>query len=776
VPSKRWSSVKTTLADIDTRKLHYVKVPESHIVIDFDIKGPRGGKDLDRNLEEASQWPPTYAEISQSGGGVHLHYIFEGDVSKLDSKFADGVEVKVYTGGASLRRKLTRCNALPVATLNSGLPIKEKKVLQSNTMNSEKALRDLITRNLRKEIHPGTKPSIDFIKKILDDAYESGMTYNVEDMKSTILAFANNSSNKALECIKVMQTMKFMSEPVEELEIPIQPVDDRLVFFDVEVYSNLFVICWKYEGADTVTRMVNPGPGEIEPLFKLKLVGFNNRRYDNHILYARYLGYQNEDLYKLSQRIIQNDRNAMFGEAYNLSYTDIWDFSSKKQGLKLFGVELGMHHMEMDIPWDQPVPDDMVDKVVEYCVNDVLLTEATFEARKADFTARLILSELSGLSANASTQQHTARIIFEGDKDANKQFIYTELARDFPGYTFDSGKSTYRDEEVGEGGYVYAEPGIYENVALLDVASMHPTSILELNLFGDYTDNFASLLNARLAIKHKNYEAARKMLGGKLEPYLTDEAQAEALSYALKIVINIVYGLTSAKFDNPFRDTRNKDNIVAKRGALFMIDLKHYVQGLGYTVAHIKTDSIKIPNADQHIIDRVMKFGEAWGYTFEHESTYEKFCLVNDAVYVAREGDHWTAVGAQFQHPYVFKTLFTGEEIKLDDMCETRSVVQGAMYLDFDYDRPIPLPHEMMFVGRTGRFIPVKNTGGVLLRIKDERQFAVTGTKGYLWVESEMFLQNPDSYEIDVEYFNKLADEAVRTIEKFGSFEQFVEG
>ena len=53
------------------------------------------------------------------------------------------------------------------------------------------------------------------------------------------------------------------------------------------------------------------------------------------------------------------------------------------------------------------------------------------------------------------------------------------------------------------------------------------------------------------------------------------------LAYALKIAINIVYGLTSAKFDNPFRDIRNKDNIVAKRGALFMIELKHALQERG---------------------------------------------------------------------------------------------------------------------------------------------------------------------------------------------------
>lgn len=74
------------------------------------------------------------------------------------------------------------------------------------------------------------------------------------------------------------------------------------------------------------------------------------------------------------------------------------------------------------------------------------------------------------------------------------------------------------------------------------------------------------ILDARIAIKHKDFDKARKMLGGALAKYLTDEDSAADLAQALKIAINSVYGLTSATFENPFRDVRNKDNIVAKRG------------------------------------------------------------------------------------------------------------------------------------------------------------------------------------------------------------------
>jgi hypothetical protein len=774
-PGLSWSKVTTTLKDLDTSKEHFVMVPEQHIVIDFDLTGEDSGKSLARNLEAASAWPPTYAELSKSGEGVHLHYYYDGDVAELSRIYSEGIEVKVFTGKASLRRRLSKCNTVPIATLKKGgLPLKEKsKVLTADTIKSERGLRDLIARNFRKEIHPGTKPSIDFIAKILDDAYAQGLTFDVSDLRPKLVAFANNSTNQSIPCLKIVQRMRFSSEPtgaaVPEQRQPTDNSDAPITFFDVEVFPNLFVVCWMYEDSDKVVRMINPTAEDMERLFKLRLVGFYNRRYDNHIVYGRFMGYNNAQLFALSQKLINNGSGAMFAAAYNLSYADIWDFSSEKKSLKKFEIELGIPHQEFEHPWDQDVPEEMWDKVAEYCENDVRATKAVWIARQQDFVARQILADLSGLTVNDPTAKHTATVIFEGDRNPQSKFIYTNLAREFEGYEFDAGKSTYMGEEVGEGGYVYAEPGMYENVALLDVASMHPTSIIELNMFGDYTRNFKGLLDARLAIKHGDYETARQMLGGKLAPYLKDEKDAKALSWALKIIINIVYGLTSATFDSPFRDKRNKDNIAAKRGALFMIELKRYVQELGYKVVHIKTDSIKIADADNEIIDMVYNFGKKYGYDFEHESTYDKFCLVNDAVYVAKtigQDPEWYAVGAQFKVPYVFKTLFSGEPILPQDLAETKQVAKGYMYLKYENDAT--------FVGRTGRFIPVASGGGELVR-RDAagKEFAVTGTKGYRWLESDAVKAAKLEPEVDLTYFEKLVDKAKETIGQFGNFEEF---
>ena len=852
-PQVKWANCKTTLADIDTHKLHYVKGPKDLIFIDFDIPDEKGEKCFAKNLEAASKWKPTYAELSKSGQGIHLYYLYSGDASKLSRVFDDHIEIKVLTGNSSIRRMVTKCNDIPIATISSGLPLKKgDKVVNHDAIQSEKGLRALIKKNLRKEIHPGTKPSIDFIYKILNEAYESGMHYDVSDMHQAILIFAMGSTHQADYCVKLVNKMKFKSEDVSKAEAN---EEQPLIFYDVEVFPNLFLINWKKEGeGNKVVRMINPTPAEVEELMNYRLVGFNCRRYDNHMLYARLMGYSDQQLYNLSQRIVSSDRNAFFGEAYNVSYTDIYDFSSKKQSLKKFEIELGIHHQELGLPWDQPVPEDLWPKVAEYCDNDVIATEAVWNARKADFIAREILATMADSNVNDTTNSLTTKIIFGRDKKPQSKFNYRHLSGDlpdpkdgnydifnsegqpvFPGYVFDHGTSTYRGEEVGEGGYVYAEPGIYGNVALLDIASMHPSSIEDEQLFGEYTANFSAIKQLRILVKHKEFEKAETMLStlltnlhgeekakeivAKLKPYFTAE-YSKNLAQALKIAINSVYGLTAASFANAFRDPRNIDNIVAKRGALFMINLKHQVQAKGYTVAHIKTDSIKIPDATPEIVKFVTDYGHQYGYNFEHEAVYDRMCLVNNAVYIARfatpekckrlfgyspaENEEspfkWTATGTQFMIPYVFKTLFSKESIQFEDKCETKSVTT-ALYLDMnedladvgdledkrkkmikegldttELDKQIAKGHNYIFVGKVGQFCPIKPGcgGGQLVREKDGKYSAATGSTGYRWLESEMVRELHKEKDIDEHYYISLVDDAVETISQYGDFEQFV--
>ena len=872
-PKSKWENCKTKLKDIDTHELHYVKVPENHIVIDFDIPGEDGEKNFDLNLIEASKWPKTYAELSKSGAGIHLHYIYKGDPAKLSRIYKDHVEIKVFAGNSSLRRKLSKCNDIPIATISSGLPLKgEKKMINFNAVTNEKTIRSGIKKNLNKEVHPGTKPSIDFIFKILEDAYQEGVKYDVTDLMNSVIAFAAGSTHHAQYCMNLVSKMHFKSEEASE---NCEDKNASLVFYDVEVFPNLFLINWKMRGKDKpVVRMINPTPNEVEDLMQFNLIGFNCRKYDNHMLYARMIGYSNEQLFDLSQKIVEHKggANPFFGEAYNISYTDVYDFCSKKQSLKKWEIELGIHHKELGLPWDKPVPEEKWEQVAEYCDNDVIATEAVFEARQADFNARKMLVKLVEavhgikMSVNDTTNTLSTKLIFGKNKFPQGEFNWRDLSKPvspdrydeyrakfgpdynfriwdenglplyesytpgselpkgysilpfFKGYKYENRVSTYLNETIGEGGRVYSEPGIYGDVWDGDVSSMHPHSAIFEMIFGPvYTKRFIDIVKARVAIKHKDFSAIENMLDGVLVQFVEDpNIETKDLAQALKIVINSIYGLTSAAFVNPFRDPNNIDNIVAKRGALFMTLLKQEVQKRGFKVCHIKTDSIKIPDATEEIKDFVVKFGREYGYEFETEAIFDKYCLVNDAVYVGKhkgddEDGKWTATGTQFQVPYVFKTLFTKESIEFDDMCETKQVSKGTIYIDTNEDLPdvtvyetelekrkkgakrlnpelenysdedlvkaIQEGHNYIFVGRVGRFCPIKpgHGGGVLYREHDGGKYdAVTGTKGYRWLESEVVKGLGKESDIDDKYYRNLVDDALDAIRKFGDAEWFI--
>lgn len=374
------------------------------------------------------------------------------------------------------------------------------------------------------------------------------------------------------------------------------------------------------------------------------------------------------------------------------------------------------------------------------------------------------------------------------------------MINSFPGYEYvistdekgvTHAHNMYRGIDLGFGGYVYTEPGIYHNVALLDAASLHPTSIVVLNKLGKYTERYADLRRARVYIKHRDYESASKLFDGKLAKYLTDDKEADALSKAIKLPLNSFYGISSATFPNPARDSRDKNNIIALRGALFMKTLQDEVVKRGFQVVHIKTDSIKVPEATPEIVKFIQDFGKDYGYEMEHEATYDRMCLVNKAVYIAKydeqgirnkggkHANEWTATGTQFAVPYVFKTLFSKEPIIFDDYCETKEVkTPYAIYLDMNEGLPNE-EHRYSYVGRVGQFTPVKKGegGGLLVKTKGEKYDGVTGTVGYRWLESESIrarcLDHPENI-VDKSYYISQVDDAIAAINKYGDFEQFV--
>jgi len=892
-PEKRWSDCVTHLKDLDTKLTHWVLLSDSPmanlICMDFDLKDENGEKNLELNKKAAEKFPKTYGELSNSGKGIHLYYIYDGDISELSAVFDESIEIKTFGGKSSLRRRVTKCNDLGIATIGNVLPKKgvKKNVVAWEGIQNEDKLRNMINKALHKGYHADTTSNVDYIKKMLDDAYEEGFGFDVTDMQDAITAFALNSSHQSERCLDTVSQMKFRSKesgPPGKNE----PKDERLVFFDIEIYRpdektnnpGLFLICWKYHKSPTVNVMVNPKPWEVEELFKFKLAGFNCKNYDNPMIYAASLGYSNEQLYQLSQDMIVYHKKRFY-ESKNLSEIDVYEMCTEKMSLKKWEIKLGEPHKEMAIPWDQPAPMDRWDEIIEYCKNDVLATEAVFEARQEDYEARCIQVDIVKILYNGevdacindSTNDLSKKIIFGNNKEPQDEFNYRDMSqpvgpemyeeyvekfgedyvfrvfdanglplyRDYvPGEALPDGYSilpffkgyecveagskylsTYLGEKIGEGGRVYSVPGYYEWAWDGDIASQHPHSIIAEVLFGKrYIKIFKELVDARVAVKHGDFETAGKLLGGALKPYLNKE-HAKGLAQALKIVINSIYGLTKTSYINQFRDTRNFDNIVAKRGALFMTLLKREVERRGGFVCHIKTDSIKIRNCGEEMKEFVIKFGKEFGYNFETEDVFVKFALFNDAAYVGlTENGEWVTKADQFKkekQPYLFKTLFSHEPYEFRDFCEVNSVSEGAIYLDMNEDlgtpvddayekaktkyaklmitesegspklaeqealvdslaKEVPKHHKYEFVGRVGMFTPIKEGkgGGKLLRLKDGKYSAVGGTKDNRWLESSYVKEYGLWDDIDKSYYYDRVTKAKEAIGELVDVEWFL--
>lgn len=800
-PKFPWDKVVTTAADINQRELHYIRAPKELIRIDFDADT------LDENIKLAEGYPETYGEISKSGKGIHLWYFYDGDdVETLVRHISPEVEIKINTGKAGVRRKFTHSNGVEqIATMRpSDLSHKETSMLKDteNMFHNEQTLRAQIQKSLRKENTGSTITEVQFIKHLLDEAISSGKDFDVKDLRQQVLTFATRSRHQADKALQIFAKMEFSSKEEEEqrawndqhqgfVDIP----DKELVFFDIESIPDLFMVSYtEYDTGKPVTLIeyeplnMHITREQIDKLLARPLVGFNNLRYDNHIMYGAHLGKDAEKLYYQSKHLVTHgDNSGTYNAAYQLAYTDLYDLIPDKQSLKKWEIEMGMKHNELDVDWNATAQENadrlgvpveqFIETMAEYNRDDVLASNELFHYRYADYEARKMLAELTNMPVSSTTNTLSAQFIFGNDNRPQDKLVYTDLREKFPGYTYEYDPKTkkivneYRGFDPSNGGFVYTNPGVHKNVVELDVSSMHPHSAIALGYFGPYASRFEELVAVVGLLKHptdENLAQVKQMLGGALAPYIKEGTNYKGLRYSLKIVINATYGMSSAKFDNKFRSPKNVDNIIAKRGALYMIDLKYHIESLGYTVVHIKTDSIKVSNADETIINDIQEFARSYGYEMEIAGMYDRMVLIDKAQLIGHnkgeDENSWHAIGAEFAQPFVYKTLFDkSEPLYEKDYLITKTTKAGPMYLGDE------------FIGKAGEFYPSK-TGLELTWAKTDEETgevkhnSVTGAKGFKWRLSTELTKD----DIDMSYFDQMLDTSIEKIKSVGDIKELL--
>jgi hypothetical protein len=797
-PNYKWDATTTIASNISQEETHFIlpKDPDNTLIaIDIDHDTFEASYESYRTF--ISRYPDlanTYSELSRNPNRIHIYAWYRGqlDANSVEKELGPNIELKVYSGNQSLRRKFTFSNGVSTIGEIPADLIKRKEtnpMIDITQLADEKHLRSLIEKNLKKEIHGATAPSFDFIRKLIFDAYDSGLSYDITDLRQDIINFAGSSTNQSERLLKSVVKLPFVSKDLQspddvatnDISLEVPEISD-LYFVDVEVFLDHWILSYKPFTSDVVTTIVDPTMPALEELSTHPLVGFNNYGYDDYILYYALLGYSAPKLYEVSQKIITG-----FGEvklpfkAHKVFYADIYDFSTKKQSLKRWELELGIPHAEANIDWNAPLPEAALDDIIFYNKNDVKATQKVFEANLPDYETRQMLSSISGLPVSSKGNAHAIAIIFAPDSPDNKKLVYSDLSETFPGYTFNkfnTPKSLYEINnslyEPSEGGYVFTKPGYYEKVIELDVASMHPSSAIALNYFGTYTANYKAIKDARIEIKHGNFDKAKDILPS-IKDFEISESNSKAIANALKLVINSAYGLSSASFDNPLKAPKNLDNIIAKRGALFMITLKEHLEKKGFEVIHIKTDSIKLVMNKldfdpEDYLSEVAEFGSQYSYDFEIADTYTDFYLLNKAVLAGTDSsNHTHAIGAELIEPYILKSLFTKEPFTPLDYSVIKETRAGEMWLG------------EQFIGKNGRFYPSREPDARALEwvrpgldpMDPANRSFVTGTKGYQWKE---FPEDPNydqvhflTKSLNVDYWTTKAAKTKKKLEELKS-------
>lgn len=354
---------------------------------------------------------------------------------------------------------------------------------------------------------------------------------------------------------------------------------------------------------------------------------------------------------------------------------------------------------------------------------------------------------------------------------------------------------------------------------------MHPTSVINENLFGDeYTAKFKEIVDTRLAIKHKDFDFARKAMGGALEKYLKDESVAKDLSNTLKTVINSVYGLTSARFKTHSEIRTLTILSLSVEPYLWLILNMLYrleglpslilrLTGLRYQTQHPRSYNLLLITVRcmvTHLNTRLHTIVYVWLTTL--------FILLVTMSQVVVNGPRLVH---SLQCLMYSKKLFSGEDIVFNDLCETKAVTT-ALYLDMneklpdvkDYEKErdklwkkllstdpiandivddmekrlceldalIAEGHNYIFVGKVGLFCPIKEGfgGGLLMRETTNAKTgtigyaAATGYKGYRWLEAEMVQTLCKQDNIDRSFYDNLVNEAIDSMAVYGDVEWFM--
>lgn len=487
----------------------------------------------------------------------------------------------------------------------------------------------------------------------------------------------------------------------------------ELLFYDIEVFKENAFVVFKDINKRLIRVFHNNFIGLSDFVETKKLCGFNNYGYDDKIL--TYM----MDL-KTPYQIKQLNDKIINGEKWKLISPKIDSIDCFQQidvsmpSLKKIEGNLGKMILESSVPFDidRALTDEEFQEALDYCMYDVDTTIDIYKMRvDSYFEPKQSLVELLGndhakkwntttLSANVLLKKPLPKWSSIRVPEEMLELVPESVVDLW--MTKEKGSVTIQefdcDIQFGFGGLHGAHQNIkrVENVKLLDVASMYPNIILNINGLGIATKKYKEILDRRIKVKH----------------------QDKTLSDALKLILNSVYGNLKNKYSTLHNPACARSVCVYGQVALYEVckKISPFV-----TIVNINTDGVAfIPHGEQY-----KKVWEEWEKEFNltlEEDHFDLFIQKDVNNYIAIQDGQLKCKGGDVNR-YHADAVFKNNNARIIDIALVDKLVYGKDVLT-TLQENLDQPHLYQYILKAGRTYRGTTDANGMLYNKVNRVFA----------------------------------------------------
>lgn len=599
--------------------------------------------------------------------------------------------------------------------------------------------------------------------------------------------------------------------------------------YDIEVFPNFFSATFlKIDDEQFIKSFVVSWDLHIDEKEKLVsfldnevglLVGYNSLFYDSPImefLYSYNGKNVNADIYAMSQSIITSNRDdhTPVRKEYlwqNLDLMKLMAFDKLGVSLKQCAINLRWHRIQdLPLPYDQLIKREDVEKIIEYNINDVLITNELYKAMQPQINLRKDLSSIYNVDLRNASDSKIANVLLEKfySEFTNidiKEVKYKRTKREFlwlrdciaQGIKFKTKKlrnlkfETINTLVVGENNWAYKKEIEFGNCTYeLGVGGLHSNDmpgkfVADDNYFlidSDISSFYPHIIiNNKIKPDHLNedfVDILKLITKERLEAKKTgDKVKADGL----KITINSIFGkLGSETFW--LEDPRAMLTVTVS-GQLYLLMLIERLTLEGIEVISANTDGI-VCKVSRAMENKYKEVCEDWQKetNFELEYTYYDLYIRSDVNnYIARKTDGHTKEKGRYlreldlkkgyHYPVVAQAMynyFVNNKSLDESLCENRDIFDYCLSQKSgkDFRMEYRDGDKVEQLQKTNRYY-ISKTGGTLIKVNKKTGSEIGLSVGKLSkILNDYDANIPfEDYDVDFDFYKEEALKYICEIE-----------